>query len=98
DRSWNAAVLIAANLLAVATIVATAGITSTDDTLAEGILTMVVYGAVGIALQVAFLVAVERSLRPDLDELLQRGPLDPLAVALAAASLALGVVTAVAVS
>jgi len=98
DRSWNAAVLTAANLLAVATIVATAGVTSTDDTLGEGILTMVVYGAIGIALQVGFLVAVERNLRPDLDEMLQRGPLDPLALALAAASVALGIVTAVAVS
>ena len=98
DRSWNAAVLAAANLLAVATIVATAGVTSTDDTLAEGILTMVVYGAIGIGLQVGFLVAVERNLRPELDEMLQRGPLDPLALALAAASVALGIVTAVAVS
>ena len=98
DRSWNAAVLTAANLLAVATIVATAGVTSTDDTLGEGILTMVVYGGIGIALQVGLLVAVERNLRPDLDEMLRRGPLDPLALALSAASVALAIVTAVAVS
>jgi uncharacterized membrane protein YjfL (UPF0719 family) len=98
DQSWNAGVLTAANLLAVATIVATAGVTSTDDTLAEGILTMVVYGAIGIVLQVVLLVAVERNLRPELDEMLQRGPVEPLALALSAASVALGIVTAVAVS
>ena len=98
DRSWNAAVLTAANLLAVATIVATAGITSSDDTLGEGILTMVVYGVIGIALQAAFMVAVERNLRADLDDMLQRGSLDPLAVALSAASVALGIISAVAVS
>lgn len=98
DRSWNAAVLTAANLVAVTAIVATAGVTSSDDTLAEGLLTMVVYGAVGIALQAALMVAVERGLRSELDELLQKGPLDPLAMALASASVALGVISAVAVS
>jgi uncharacterized membrane protein YjfL (UPF0719 family) len=98
DRSWNAAVLTAANLVAVTAIVATAGLTSSDDTLAEGLLTMVVYGAIGIVLQAALMVAVERGLRSELDELLQKGPLDPLALAVASASVALGIISAVAVS
>jgi uncharacterized membrane protein YjfL (UPF0719 family) len=98
DRSRNAGLLAVANLAAVGTIVVVAGVTSSDDTLGEGLLSMIVYGGIGVALQAVFMLAIGRSLRAEMDGLLRSETLDPLATMVATASLALGVVSAVAVS
>jgi uncharacterized membrane protein YjfL (UPF0719 family) len=98
DRSHNAGVLAVANLAAVGTIVAVAGATSADDTLGEGLASLVVYGGLGVALQAVFLLLIGRALRHEMDELLRSPTHDPMAVTMAAASVALGVVSAVAVS
>jgi uncharacterized membrane protein YjfL (UPF0719 family) len=99
DHSRNAAALAMANLAAVGLIVAVAGWTSSEqDSLAEQVLGLALYGGLGIVLQAAFLVAVERGLRDELDTLLRSEKLDPLATTLAVASVALGAITAVAVS
>lgn len=99
DHSHNAAALAMANLAAVGLIVAVAGWTSSDEeSLAEELLGLALYGGLGILLQAAFLVVVERGLRDELDSLLRSETLDPLASTLAVASLALGVIAAVAVS
>jgi Domain of Unknown Function (DUF350) len=62
------------------------------------VLGLALYGGLGIVLQAAFLVAVERGLRDELDTMLRSEKLDPLATTLAVASVALGAITAVAVS
>jgi hypothetical protein len=98
DRSPNAGALAMANLTAVGLIVAVAGLTSSDDSLGDGLLSLLLYGSLGIGLQAALLVAVERGLRDELDTLLRSEKLDPLATTLAVASVALGAITAVAVS
>jgi hypothetical protein len=98
DHSPNAGALAVANLTAVTTIVAVAGITSTDDALGEGLGSMAVYGGIGIVLQALLMLVAERGLRGQLDALLRSATLDALAVTLAAVTVALGVVTAVAVS
>lgn len=98
DHSRNAGVLAMANLVAVGLIVAVAGWTSSDDSVGDGLLSMIVYGGIGIALQAVFLLVIERGLRHELDGLLRSGTLDPLATTLAVASVVLGVIAAVAVS
>ena len=98
DHSPNAGVLVSANLVAVTTIVAVAGITATTDDLGDGLGSMAFYGALGIALQAVVLFVVERSLKGQLDTLLRSDRLDPMATTLATVVVALGVITAVAVS
>jgi hypothetical protein len=73
-------------------------VTSTDDTVGNGLASMAVYGAIGIALQGVFLLVLEHGLKSDLDSVLRAERLEPLAVTIAAGSVALGVVCAVAVS
>jgi uncharacterized membrane protein YjfL (UPF0719 family) len=97
SRSRNAAALAVANLVAVGLILAVAGWTS-DDTVGDGLLSLLVYGGLGIAIQAVFLFAIERSLRHELHDLLRSEGLDPLATTLAAASVVIGVIMAVAVS
>ena len=97
SRSRNAAALAVANLVAVGLILAAAGLTS-DDTVGDGLLSLLVYGGLGIAVQAVFLIVIERSLRSELDDLLRAEGLDPLATTLAAASVVIGVVMAVAVT
>lgn len=97
DHSPNAGALAMANLVAVGLIVAVAGLTS-DGSVGEGLLSMIVYGGIGIGLQAIFLVAIERGLREELDGLLRSTTLDPLASTLAVASVVLGAIAAVAVS
>lgn len=96
-RSRNAAALAVANLVAVGLILAVAGLTS-DDTVGDGLVSLLVYGGLGIAIQALLLVVVERGLREDLHDLLRTEGLDPLAVTLAVGSVMIGVVMAVAVS
>lgn len=97
NRSRNAAALAIANLVAVGLILAVAGVTS-DDTVGDGLLSLVVYGGIGILVQAVFLVVIERGLRHELEDLLEAEQLHPLATTLAAASVMIGVVMAVAVS
>ena len=98
DHSPNAGVLASANLVSVTAIVAVAGITATSEDLGDGLASMAFYGALGIALQALFLFVVERTLRGQLDTMLRSDRLDPVATTLATAVVALGVITAVAVS
>lgn len=97
SRSRNAAALAVANLVAVGLILAAAGLTS-DDSVGDGLLSLLVYGGLGIVVQAVFLIVIERGLRSELDELLRAEGLDPLATTLAAASVVIGVVMAVAVT
>jgi uncharacterized membrane protein YjfL (UPF0719 family) len=96
DGSANAAALAVGNLIAVATVIAAAGLASPDDT-ANGLASMAGYGAVGIAAQAVLLLGVSARLRADIDKLLRTPGLRPLAVVVSAASVALGAITAVAV-
>lgn len=97
DHSPNAGALAAANLVAIGLIVAVAGWTS-EGSVGDGLLSMVVYGGIGIGLQAVFLLGIERGLREELDGLLRSTTLDPLATTLAVASVVLGGIAAVAVS
>lgn len=96
DASANAAALAVGNLVAVATVVATAGLTSPDAT-GDGLASMAGYGAVGIAVQAVGMLGLSAVLRADIDKLLRTVELRPLAVVVAAASVSLGALTAVAV-
>jgi len=97
SRSRNAAALAVANLVAVGLILAVAGVTS-DDSVGDGLLSLLVYGGLGIAIQAVLLLVIERGLREELHDLLRAEGLDPLATTLAAASVMIGVLMAVAVS
>jgi uncharacterized membrane protein YjfL (UPF0719 family) len=97
SRSRNAAALAIANLVAVGLILAVAGLTS-GDTVGEGLLSLLVYGGLGIGIQALFLVVIERRLRQELHELLAAEALDPMATTLAVMSVMIGVLMAVAVS
>jgi uncharacterized membrane protein YjfL (UPF0719 family) len=95
--SANAAALAMGNLAAVTIVVATAGLSSPDETV-DGVISMAGYGAIGVVAQAAWLVALSAGLRGDVGKLLLTRELHPLSVVVATASVALGVVTAVAVA
>ena len=97
DGSANAAALAIGNLTGVTTVIATAGVSSPDETV-DGVVSMAGYGAIGVAAQAALLVALSAGLRGDVGKLLVTPELHPLSVVVATASVALGVVTAVAVA
>lgn len=95
--SANAAALAIGNLVGVTIVVATAGVSSPDETV-DGVTSMAGYGAIGVVAQAALLMALSAGLRGDVGKLLTTRELHPLSVVVATASVALGVVTAVAVA
>lgn len=96
ERNPNATVLAASGVFAVALIVA-ASIWASGGRLAEGLLSTLVFGAVGIAAQVVASFVFDRLVGIDLRGLLHEPKLEPAAVLLGSTHLGIGLVTAVAV-
>ncbi|MBL7501795.1 DUF350 domain-containing protein [Frankia sp. CNm7] len=97
DRRPNATVLLAANHLSLAIIVVTAILTSSDS-LAQGLVDSAVYGLVGIALQALALRVLDGVVPGHLRAVVDEPTLSPAAWAIAASLVAIGGVTAAALS
>lgn len=93
----NAAVITAAGLLSVAFIVIVAIFTSPAK-LGDGLLTALIFGLVGIIVQVVAIRLFELVMRINMGELLETEQFRPVSIVVASAHLALGLVVAVAVS
>ena len=97
DHNGNAAVLAAANLLALGGIVTTAIVTSDDD-LGAGVLEAGVYGLLGIALLAAAFKVVDRLTPGDLGQICTDPQGTPAVWVTAAFQVSLGAVLAAAIS
>jgi len=93
----NAVVITSAGLLSMAFIIVVA-ITSSDSDLTAGLITALVYGLVGIIVQVIAVRLLEWATRIQIGELIQSENFSPASIVVAAAHLALGLVVAVAIS
>lgn len=93
----NAVIVTASGLLSMAFIVVVAIVSSASD-LTEGLLTSLVYGLVGIVVQVLAVRLLEWATRIDVGPTIQQERFAPASVVVAAAHLALGLVVAVAIS
>jgi uncharacterized membrane protein YjfL (UPF0719 family) len=96
-RNRNAALLAVAHLLALATIVTTAILTSADD-LGRGVLDAAVYGLLGIALLAGSFKLVDLATPGDLGEIVTDQEVHPATWVTAAFQLSLGAVLAAAIS
>jgi len=96
ERNPNATLLAAAGVLAVAFIVV-AAIWASGGRLLEGLLSTLVFGAVGILAQVVAAAVFDRLVGIDVRRLVHEPTLQPATVLLAVNHLAIGLVTAVAV-
>lgn len=97
DRNPNAALLLGANHLALAIIVVTAIATSADG-FAQGITDSLVYGLVGVLLQAAALLIMNRVLPGRITALVAEPHMSGAAWAVAVTLLSVGLVNAVALS
>ena len=97
DRNPNAALLLGANHLALAVIVVTAIATSSDG-FAQGITDSLVYGLVGVLLQAAALLIMNRVLPGQITTLVGEPRMSGAAWAVAITLLAVGLVNAAALS
>jgi uncharacterized membrane protein YjfL (UPF0719 family) len=93
----NAVVVTASGLLSMAFIVVVAIFNSGND-LAEGLITSLVYGLLGIIVQVVAVRLLEWATRIDVGHTIEQERFQPISVVVAAAHLALGLVVAVAIS
>jgi uncharacterized membrane protein YjfL (UPF0719 family) len=93
----NAVAVTASGLISMALIIVVA-IVSAGGNLDDGLLTALVFGLVGIATQVIGVRILEWVTRIDIGTLLHKETYDPVALVVAAAHLALGLVVAVAIS
>jgi uncharacterized membrane protein YjfL (UPF0719 family) len=96
-RNRNAALLAVAHLLALATIVTTAIVTSADD-LGRGVLDAAVYGLLGLALLAGSFKLVDLATPGDLGEIVTDQTVHPATWVTAAFQLSLGAVLAAAIS
>jgi hypothetical protein len=96
DRNPNATLLASTGVFAVAMIVA-ASIWASGGRLVEGLLSTLVFGAVGIGAQVVASIVFDKLVGFDLKGLLREDRLQPSAVLLGSTHLGIGLVTAVAV-
>jgi Domain of Unknown Function (DUF350) len=96
DRNPNATLLAACGVFAVALIVA-ASIWASGGRLIEGLLSTLVFGAVGIAAQVIASIVFDKLVRIEVRSLVHEARLQPAAILLGSTHIAIGVVTAVAV-
>ncbi|CAA9349089.1 MAG: hypothetical protein AVDCRST_MAG07-2876 [uncultured Frankineae bacterium] len=97
DHNRNAAVLVGANVLALAGIVTTA-IATSDDDLARGLADSAVYGLLGIALLAASFKVLDRLTPGDLGAICTDPEGTPAVYVTAAFQIGLGAVLAVAIS
>jgi uncharacterized membrane protein YjfL (UPF0719 family) len=93
----NAVVITSAGLLSMAFIIVVA-ITSSDSDLTAGLITALVYGLIGIVVQVIAVRLLEWATRIQIGELIQSETYSPASIVVAAAHIALGLVVAVAIS
>jgi uncharacterized membrane protein YjfL (UPF0719 family) len=93
----NAVVVTSAGLVSMAFIIVVAIVSSASD-LTAGLITSLVYGLIGIIVQVLAVRILEWATRIDIGDLIQSEKFSPASVVVAAAHLALGLVVAVAIS
>ncbi|HET6499128.1 MAG TPA: DUF350 domain-containing protein [Amycolatopsis sp.] len=93
----NAVIVTASGLLSMAFIVVVAIFNSAND-LTEGLITSLVYGLLGIIVQVVAVRLLEWATRIDVGRTIEHERFQPVSVVVAAAHLALGLVVAVAIS
>jgi uncharacterized membrane protein YjfL (UPF0719 family) len=93
----NAVIVTASGLLSMAFIVVVA-ITSSVGKLDEGLLSALIYGLVGIIVQVAAVRLLEWVTRLDIGSIIESDRFAPASAVVAAAHVALGLVVAVAIS
>ena len=97
DHNPNAAILLAANHLALAIIVVTAIMTSADH-LGQGLVDTAVYGLVGVVLQAVALRVLDAIIPADLRDLVNEPRMRGSAWAVAVSLVAIGAVNAAALS
>lgn len=97
DKNPNAAILLGANHLALATVVVTAILTSAD-TLGQGLVDSAVYGLVGVVLQAVALRLIDAFVPADLRNLVNEPRMCGATWAVAASLIAIGAVNAAALS
>ncbi|ALG05666.1 DUF350 domain-containing protein [Kibdelosporangium phytohabitans] len=93
----NAVLITSAGLVSMAFIIVLA-ITSSASDLTAGLITSLVYGLLGIIVQVAAVRILEWATRINIGEVIQAEKFTPASVVVAAAHVALGLVVAVAIS
>lgn len=93
----NAVVITSAGLLSMAFIIVVA-ITNSDSDLTAGLITSLVYGLIGIIVQVIAVRILEWATRIQIGDLIQSEQYSPASLVVAAAHIALGLVVAVAIS
>ena len=96
-RNPNAAILLAANHLALAVIVVTAILTS-DDALGQGLVDSAVYGVIGVVLQAVALRLLDAFVPGHLRNMVNEPQMSGAAWAVGASLLSIGVVNAAALS
>ncbi len=97
ERNWNAGIIVAANIIAVGTIVVTSIVTS-DNELARGLADAAGYGLLGIvALAIAFVV-LDRLTPGHLGHLVTDATLHPAILVTAATTLVIGGVVSAAIA
>ena len=97
DHNRNAAILVAANVLAIATIITTAIATSSDD-LTDGIVESAVYGLLGVGLLAVSFKVIDALTPGHLGTLVTSEENTPVVYVTAAFQIALGAVLAAAIS
>ena len=97
DRNWNAAAVVASGLIAIATIVVTAIITSHDD-LDQGLAYAASFGILGVILLVVSFLVVDRFTPGDLGEIVCDQDHHPAVVVTVANHIAVGAIVAAAIS
>jgi uncharacterized membrane protein YjfL (UPF0719 family) len=93
----NAVVVTSAGLVSMAFIIVVAIVNSATD-LTAGLITSLVYGLIGIVVQVVAVRLLEWATRIDIGGMIQSERFSPASVVVAAAHLALGLVVAVSIS
>ena len=93
----NAVVVTAAGLLSMAFIIVVAIVNSATD-LTAGLITSLVYGLIGIIVQVFAVRIVEWATRIDIGTLIQSEKYSPASIVVASAHIALGLIVAVSIS
>ncbi|TCO64492.1 DUF350 domain-containing protein [Actinocrispum wychmicini] len=93
----NAVVVTSAGLISMAFIIVVA-INNSDSDLTAGLITALVYGLVGIVVQVLAIRILEWATRIDIGTLIQSETYSPASLVVAAAHLALGLIIAVSIS
>lgn len=93
----NAAIVTAAGMLSVAFIIVVA-IANSDSDLTAGLITALVYGLIGIVVQVLAIRILEWATRIDIGALIQGETYSPTSLVVASAHLALGLIIAVSIS